>query len=78
MAEKEIKKAAQPKNNNEKAGSESTYTVKELSGHAMELFGRTPECVRAACTYYGKSDQKMTVREAKNLVDKYMGLEVRG
>lgn len=53
---------------------ETVYTAEELS-NASERFGTRKECVAAALEYYGKD--KATLKEAKELVNKFLSKEVK-
>lgn len=53
---------------------ETVYTAEELS-NASERFGTRKECVAAALKYYGKD--KATLKEAKELVNKFLSKEVK-
>ena len=50
---------------------ETVYTV----SNASERFGTRKECVAAALKYYGKD--KATLKEAKELVNKFLSKEVK-
>ena len=53
---------------------EPAYSAEELS-NAADRFGTRKECVAAALKYYGKD--RATVKEAKELVNKFMSKEVK-
>jgi len=54
--------------------AEPVYSAQELS-NAADRFGTRKECVAAALRYYGKD--RATVKEAKELVNKFMSKEVK-
>ncbi len=57
-----------------KKNTEPVYSAEELSNAAIR-FGTRKECVAAALKYYGKD--RATVKEAKELVSKFLSKEVK-
>lgn len=53
---------------------EPAYSAEELS-NAADRFGTRKECVAAALKYYGKD--RATVKEAKELINKFLSKEVK-
>lgn len=57
-----------------KKTAEPVYSAEELS-NAADRFGTRKECVAAALKYYGKD--RATVKEAKELINKFLSKEVK-
>lgn len=65
-------KAAEPKKIT--VSKESVYSAEELA-NAPQMFGTRKECVAAALKFYGKKEA--TVKEAQELIRKFLGKEVK-
>ena len=58
-----------------KAASDPVYSASEFAANAKKIFGTRQECVLVALKTAGKSE--CTVSEAKEIVEKFLGKEVK-